>query len=129
MVSLIGTWTQNVGQAWLVLQLTNSPFLLGLVSALQFTPMLLFSLHAGAIIDRFPKRRILILTQTTLMVLAFILAALVGTGSIRFWMLAVLATVLDHAVPGIAGLDGVPQVAEGFPRHIRMAHDILRGAE
>lgn len=102
-VSLIGTWTQNVGQAWLVLQLTNSPFLLGLVSALQFTPMLLFSLHAGAIIDRFPKRRILILTQTTLMVLAFILAALVGTGSIRFWMLAVLATVL-----GIANTIDVP---------------------
>lgn len=102
-VSLIGTWTQNVGQAWLVLQLTNSPFLLGLVSALQFMPMLLFSLHAGVWIDRLPKRRILVMTQTTLMVLAFALTALVSGGQIRYWMLLVMATIL-----GIANTVDVP---------------------
>ncbi|MHB1651179.1 MAG: MFS transporter [Desulfitobacteriaceae bacterium] len=102
-VSLIGTWTQNVGQAWLVLQLTNSPFLLGVTSALQFMPMLLFSLHAGVWIDRLPKRRILILTQITLMLLAFALAFLVGSGQIRFWMLAVMASIL-----GIANTVDVP---------------------
>lgn len=102
-ISLIGTWTQNVGQAWLVLQLTNSPFLLGLVSALQFMPMLLLSLHAGVWIDRLPKRRILVVTQTTLMLLAFILAILVGTGIIRYWMLAILAIIL-----GIANTLDVP---------------------
>ena len=102
-VSLIGTWTQNVGQAWLVLQLTNSPFLLGLVSALQFIPVLTFSLHAGVWIDRLPKRRILIVTQTTLMTIAILLAALSAGGTLRFWMLAVMATVL-----GIANTIDVP---------------------
>lgn len=102
-ISLIGTWTQNVGQAWLVLQLTNSPFLLGLVSAMQFLPMLIFSLHAGAWIDRLPKRRILVLTQTTLMLLAVILAILVGTGLIQYWMLLVLAFIL-----GVANTVDVP---------------------
>ncbi|MHB1404095.1 MAG: MFS transporter [Desulfitobacteriaceae bacterium] len=102
-ISLIGTWTQNVGQAWLVLQLTDSAFLLGLVSALQFLPMLLFSLHAGVWIDRLPKRRILILTQVTLMILAFLLAILVGSGKLEFWMLALIAFVL-----GIANTVDVP---------------------
>jgi len=102
-VSLIGTWTQNVGQAWLVLQLTNSAFLLGLVGALQFLPMLLLSLHAGVWIDRLPKRKILLISQSTLMVLAFVVAGLVGTGLIRYWMLAVLATIL-----GIANTVDVP---------------------
>ncbi|WP_206812286.1 MFS transporter [Paradesulfitobacterium ferrireducens] len=102
-ISLIGTWTQNVGQAWLVLQITDSPFLLGLVSALQFLPMLLFSLHAGVWIDRLPKRRILILTQSVMMILAFLLASLVGSGLIQFWMLALIAFVL-----GIANTVDVP---------------------
>ncbi|HVJ50374.1 MFS transporter [Desulfitobacterium sp.] len=102
-ISLTGTWTQNIGQAWLVLQLTNSPFLLGLVTAMQFLPMLLFSLHAGAWIDRMPKRRIIILTQTTLMLLAFVLAILVGTGLIQYWMLLILALIL-----GVANTVDVP---------------------
>lgn len=102
-ISLIGTWTQNVGQAWLVLQLTNSPFLLGLVSALQFLPMLLFSLHAGVWIDRLPKRRILLMTQTTLMILAFALTILVAGGQLRYWMLLVMASIL-----GIANTVDVP---------------------
>jgi MFS family permease len=96
-ISLIGTWTQNIGQAWLVLQLTNSPLLLGLVTALQFAPVLLFSLHAGAWIDRLPKRRIIILTQVTFMILAFGLAFLVGAGLIRYWMLLVFAFFLGVA--------------------------------
>lgn len=102
-ISVIGTWTQNIGQAWLVLQLTNSPFLLGLVSAMQFLPMLLLSLHAGAWIDRISKRRIIIFTQTTLMILAFTLALLVGTGLIRYWILLVLALIL-----GVANTVDVP---------------------
>jgi MFS family permease len=96
-ISLIGTWTQNIGQAWLVLQLTNSPFLLGLVTAMQFAPVLLFSLHAGAWIDRLPKRKILVITQATLMTLAFALSFLVGTGMIQFWMLIVMAFILGVA--------------------------------
>lgn len=103
MVSLIGTWTQNIGQAWLVLQLTNSAFLLGLVSAMQFAPMLFFSLHAGAWIDRLPKRRIIIATQVTFMILAFTLSFLVGTGTIKYWMLLVMAFIL-----GVANTVDVP---------------------
>lgn len=93
-ISLIGTWMQNIGQSWLVFTLTKSPFLLGLVGALQFTPMLLFSLFAGVIVDKFPKRKILLFTQTSLMTLAFILAVLVWTGSVRYWHILVLATLL-----------------------------------
>lgn len=93
MVSLIGTWMQSTGQSWLVLVLTNSPFLLGLISALQFAPVLIFSLFAGAIADRIPKRAMLIATQTALMVLAFVLSALTLTGLVRYWHVAVLATL------------------------------------
>jgi MFS family permease len=93
-VSLTGTWMQNVGQAWLVLELTHSPFKLGVVSALQFAPMLFFSFFAGAYIDYFSKRRIIIATQFVMMVLAFTLAVFVWTGAIRYWHIVVLATLL-----------------------------------
>ncbi|WP_172856630.1 MFS transporter [Thermoanaerobacterium sp. RBIITD] len=94
MISLIGTWMQNIGQGWLVLKLTNSPFLLGLVSALQFLPMLFLSLFAGVIIDRFPKRKILIFTQTCLMLTAFVLATLTALKMITYWEIVFLATIM-----------------------------------
>src|SRR6266542_4017260 len=94
LVSLIGTWMQSVGQAWLVLELTNSPFKLGLLSALQFAPMLFFAVVAGALTDRLPKRRLIIGTQLALLLQAFTLSALVWTGLVRYWHLAVLATLL-----------------------------------
>src|SRR5213078_4149715 len=75
-VSLIGTWMQNVGQAWLVLELTNSPFRLGMIGSLQFGPMLLFSLVAGAVSDRVRKRRLILGTQTVLMLQALAPAVL-----------------------------------------------------
>src|SRR2546427_13068449 len=56
LVALVGGWMQTVAQAWLVLQLTDSPFKLGLLSTLQFSPILMFSLVAGAVADRLPKR-------------------------------------------------------------------------
>lgn len=93
LVSLIGTWMQSVGQAWLVLELTGSPFHLGLVTALQFTPILLLSPVGGALSDRFPKRRIILITQATMMLQAFVLAALVWSGQVRYWHVAVLAAI------------------------------------
>lgn len=96
-ISLIGTWMQLVGQSWLVLQTTNSAFLLGLVSALQFLPMLLFSTFAGVFVDKYPKKKLLIGTQTTFMILAFILAGLVWSGSFRYWQVALLALLLGFA--------------------------------
>jgi len=93
LVSLIGTWMQSVGQAWLVLELTGSAFHLGLVTALQFTPILFFSPVGGALSDRFPKRRIILLTQAAMMGQAFVLAALVWSGQVRYWHVAVLAAI------------------------------------
>jgi MFS family permease len=94
LISLIGTWMQNLAQGWLVLTLTNSPFLLGLVSAVQFTPMLLFSLFAGVVADRLPKRKILILTQSGSALTALILGLLVLTGKVQYWHILVLAGTL-----------------------------------
>jgi len=91
LVSLVGTWMQSVGQVWVVLELTGSPFKLGVISALQFGPMLFFSLLAGALADRVRKRRLLLLTQGALMLQALALAALDWTGQIQFWHVAVLA--------------------------------------
>ena len=94
LVSLIGTWMQTVAQAWLVLDLTQSSIKLGVVSALQFLPMLFLSFFTGPFIDYFPKRKIILWAQAALMGLAFILAFLVWTGSVRYWHIVVLATLL-----------------------------------
>ena len=93
-VSLVGTWMQAVGQSWLVLELTNSAFKLGVVAALQWTPMLFLSFPAGALVDRLPKRRLIITTQTALLLQALILAALVRGGHVQYWHVAVLAVAL-----------------------------------
>jgi MFS family permease len=97
MISLIGTWMQRIAQSWLVLQLTNSPFLLGLVGMLQWLPVLCFSLLGGVIADRVSKRDMLVLTQTMQMLQAFVLGALVLTGVARFWHVAALAVALGIA--------------------------------
>ncbi|MFA4842247.1 MAG: MFS transporter [Candidatus Omnitrophota bacterium] len=75
-VSFIGTWIQTVAQSWLIFQLTNSAFLLGLVGFLGSIPVFLLSLFGGVAADRINKRNILILTQVAFMLLAFILAVL-----------------------------------------------------
>jgi MFS family permease len=91
LVSLVGTWMQSVAQSWLVLELTNSPFLLGLVGTLQFAPVLVFSFFAGAMADRLPKRRVLVVSQSTMCVLALLLALLVHRGHVQYWHVAVMA--------------------------------------
>jgi MFS family permease len=94
LVSLIGTWMQTVAQAWLVLELTHSPFKLGVVSALQFLPMLFLSFFTGPFIDYFDKRKIIIWSQFVLMLLAFILSVLTLTGMVQYWHVLILATLL-----------------------------------
>src|SRR5256884_3324569 len=93
-VSLIGTWMQNVAQGWLVLELTNSPFYVGLVSALGSLGVLLLTLYAGVVVDRTNKHRLVILTQTLSMLPAFALAALVWTRAVAVWHVAALAAFL-----------------------------------
>jgi MFS family permease len=93
LISQIGTWMQSVAQAWLVLELTHSPLHLGIVSALQFTPVLLLSPVGGVLSDRFAKRKVLLISQTAMQLQAFVLAALVWSGRVEYWHVAVLAAV------------------------------------
>src|SRR3990172_7409059 len=93
-VSLSGTWMQGVAQAWLVLDLTGSGTALGLVSSLQFLPVLLFGPLGGVVADRFDKRHLLYATQTAAATLAGILGVLVATDTVEVWMVYVLAACL-----------------------------------
>ncbi len=90
-LSNIGTWMQNVAQGWLVLELTNSSFWLGVVGFAGSIPFLLFTLFGGVIADRVNKRRLLLATQTAMMILAFVLAALAWFKVITVWEVAVIA--------------------------------------
>ena len=92
-VALVGSWMQQVAQAWLVLSLTNSPLRLGLVGSLNFLPVLLFAIVGGAVADRLPKRRLLVITQSLLGCQTLALAALIVTGHVRYWHVCVLAIV------------------------------------
>ncbi|MGH7612885.1 MAG: MFS transporter [Gemmatimonadales bacterium] len=93
-VSLVGTWMQIVAQGWLVLTLTDSPFYVGLVSALGSLGVLAFTLYAGVIADRTDKHRTIILTQSLSMLQALLLAVLVWTEVVTVWHVMVLAAVL-----------------------------------
>lgn len=92
LVSSTGSWMQSLAQGWLVYDLTHSPFKLGLVTSFATLPVLLTTLHAGVIADRFDKRRIVIVTQTLLTVQASILAALALTHMIQVWHIMALAS-------------------------------------
>jgi MFS family permease len=94
LISLIGTWMQNVAQAWLVYRMTGSSVLLGLVSFSSQIPVFLMAPVGGIVADRFPRRRVLIGTQTAAMLLALVLAALTLTGAVRIWHIFVLSALL-----------------------------------
>src|SRR5438128_4730465 len=91
LVSLIGTWMQQTAMSWFVYQITNSRLLLGVVAAVGSAPMMLFSIWGGSLADRYPKRQIVLWTQTAMMLCAFIFAALVVSKLIRPWHILVLA--------------------------------------
>lgn len=90
-LSNIGTWMQNVAQGWLVLTLTNSAFWLGVVGFAASIPFLLFTLFGGVIADRVNKRRLLLVTQTAMMLLAFTLAALTWLKIVTVWEVIALS--------------------------------------
>jgi len=94
-VSNIGSWAQRVAQDWLVLELTNNNgTYLGLVTAVQFAPVLLFSLHGGKLADKFNKRKVLILTNIVGGAASLGLGALVITEHVQLWHVFALAAVL-----------------------------------
>jgi MFS family permease len=97
LISLIGTWMQTIAQQWLVYRLTGSATMLGTISLLGVLPLLPVSLWGGSLADRLPKRSIIVVTQTIMMVLAFLLAALTWTGTVQVWQVMVLAVALSAA--------------------------------
>ncbi len=94
LISLTGTWMQSIGQAWLVLDLTHSPFALGTVTMLQFLPISLFVLFGGVFADRVPKRKVLVFTQAAAMAQALALAFLTWSGLVQIWHVYLLALML-----------------------------------
>ncbi len=94
LISLIGTWMQQVGQAWLVLEITGDPFMLGLTVAMQFLPVMILGLFGGLIADVLPKKPTLIATQVVQMTLALILFGLSASGVVEVWQILVLAALL-----------------------------------
>ena len=94
LLSLTGTWVQSLAQSWLVLTLTDSPAALGLIGVCQFGPTLVLGLPAGVLVDRLPKRRLLIVTQIASAAIIGVLALLVATGRVQLWQIYVAAIAL-----------------------------------
>jgi MFS family permease len=96
-VSLFGTWMQRTAQGFLIFELTKSPIYLGYIGFAYGIPSWIFMLYGGVVADRFPRRTVLLIAQTSMMVLAFILAALTFTKLIQPWQIIILAFLLGCA--------------------------------
>lgn len=98
MIGMLGLWVNITGQQWLVYTLTKSPLKLGLLGAAQFLPTLLLSLHAGVVIDRSDKRKLVMCTQAVSMCIAWALAYLVWSGHVQYWHVLLLALISGFVV-------------------------------
>jgi MFS family permease len=96
-LSLIGTWMQSMAQGWLALELSNNAFLVGLVTSIGSLPVLLFSLPAGAVADRFRKLHLVTVMQTVMLLEATVLWVLTWTGHITIERLLILAAINGSA--------------------------------
>jgi MFS family permease len=112
-LSNIGTWMQNIALGWLIIVLTNSPFLLGLNGFLSLAPTLVFALPGGAIADRFNRRRLMLSTQTAMMLLALVLAVLTSVHHVN------IAEIL-----GISLLTGIA-TALNYPAYQALIPDLV----
>jgi MFS family permease len=97
MVSLTGTWMQTIALSWLVLRLTGSDTAVGALFAAQFAPFLLFGVWGGVIADRFNKRKVLVITQTIMGIVAALLAVLTISGAVQLWQLYAFAFLTGSA--------------------------------
>jgi Transmembrane secretion effector len=97
LISLTGSWMQTTAQQWLAYRLTGSQLSLGVITFCSFAPVLVLSLFMGVVVDRVPRRRLLLLTQSWFMVLAFILAALTYSGRVTYAHLVILSLLLGVA--------------------------------
>lgn len=109
-ISSIGTWMQNLAQAWLVLDISKSPFYLGLDAFLAGIPIFFFSLIGGVVADRVERRKVLLMSQYVQMSSAFILTALILVGAVRIWEILFLSFVV-----GLAQSFGGPAYAALIP--------------
>ncbi|MBW8485720.1 MFS transporter [Actinomadura parmotrematis] len=133
-VSNTGTWMQRVAQDWLVLELAKGSggSALGITTGLQFLPLLLFGLWGGVVADRYPKRRVLMLTQVSMGVLALVLGLLAISGSAQVWHVYLLAfglglaTVLDNPTRQSFVVEMVGK--EDLPNAIALNSAIFNGA-
>ncbi len=132
LISLSGTWMQSVAQGWLVLKLTNSPLMLGLVAFAGYAPILLVSLFAGVVVDHVDRRRLILLAQCMLMLSALVLAALTWTHVVRVehvMMLAVLnGLVSSFDMPGRQAFLVEMVGREDLPNAIALNSMIFNGA-
>ena len=109
-ISSIGTWMQNLAQAWLVLDISKSPFYLGLDAFLAGIPIFFFSLIGGVVADRVERRKVLLMSQYVQMSSAFILTALILVGAVKIWEILFLSFVV-----GLAQSFGGPAYAALIP--------------
>ncbi|TME27502.1 MAG: MFS transporter [Chloroflexi bacterium] len=104
LVSMSGTWIELTATTWLLYQLTDSPFLLGLGGVFRGLPIFVFALVGGAVADRVERRRLLLITQSASVLTSLILGALVVTGNIAFWHIYAInvinATIAAFDAPG-----------------------------
>ncbi len=114
LISNIGTWMQIIAQSWVVYQIGHSELILGLVAFASAIPVLLISPWGGVIVDRMPRRRLLMMTQSSAMVLAFIMAALTFANIIKEWHVIGLAALLGvvNAFDAPARQAFVPEMVE-----------------
>ena len=94
LISVIGVWMQSTAQQWLVYRITGSQTSLGLVTFISFLPVLILSLFMGVVVDQFPRRRLIIFTQSWFMVGAFVLAVLTWLDLVQYWHILVLSFAL-----------------------------------
>ncbi len=132
LISLIGTWMQMVAQSWLVLKLTNSSLMLGVVSFASFMPIVLVALFAGVVVDHVDRRRLIIGAQTLLMISAFVLAALTWAGAVKVEYVIALAAlngfVSSFDMPGRQAFVVEMVGREDLPNAIAMNSMIFNGA-
>jgi MFS family permease len=114
MASLVGTWMQTTAQGFLIFELTRSPVMLGIVGFASGIPFWVFNFLGGVITDRVPRRKMLLITQTAMMLLAFTLGLLIFTGAVQPWHIILLAfgTGIANAFEAPARMAFMPELVD-----------------
>ncbi len=131
-VSVSGTWMQNIALAWLVIELTHSPIAVGALAFCRFIPFTVFGLFAGVLADRIDNRRLVITTQSVSMLLSAILAVLVLTGMATLWVVYLLAVLTSCAIvfdaPGRHALTFQMVGREELPNAVALNASLFNGS-